>query len=100
MVAWRSILVAIVVFLLGVSFAVPLEDVLETSYDETDPMPCESTPATFIAVSTSVVRVPTSTPLRWRSCPETLARIYRDCRTDSPPSASNLLVIVHHALRC
>jgi hypothetical protein len=50
MIAFRSTLVLIVVLVLGVSFAIPAEDVSETAYDESESLPCESTPVAWIAV--------------------------------------------------
>jgi len=40
----RCILVVLVAVILGLSFAVPLEDNPETTYDETETLPYESTP--------------------------------------------------------
>jgi hypothetical protein len=46
----RSVLVLFVVLVLGVSFAVPAEDIPDTAYDKSESLPCESTPVVSIAL--------------------------------------------------
>jgi hypothetical protein len=53
-------LVLLVSFTLGVSFAVlPAEDVLDAVYDESEPLPCESIQVFSVAMSGSLAQAPT-----------------------------------------
>jgi hypothetical protein len=47
----RSILVLLVAFLFGLSFAVPAEDVPDTPYDESEVLPYESAPLIVIDIA-------------------------------------------------
>jgi len=55
----RPPLVLFVLLFLGLSLAVPAEDLMETAYDESEAQPCESTPLipNVIAQATATPRV-------------------------------------------
>jgi len=57
-----SILVLCVLLGFGVSLAVQVEDVQETAYDESESLPCESTPVVFIAAPKAVRDAPAMRP--------------------------------------
>jgi hypothetical protein len=57
-----SILVLFVLLAFGLSLAVPAEDVPETVYDESETLPCESTPPFSIVVPLVAART-TQAPL-------------------------------------
>jgi hypothetical protein len=103
MIRLRSMLVLFVVLVLSVSFAVPAEDAPETAYDESESLPCESTPLVSMAVpeisaTAPTVRLPAS---RWRlESPRRPGATERDNRKDRVYPSSDSLTILDHLLRC
>ena len=99
MIVLRSALVFFAAFALSVSFAVPVEDVPDTSYDESEVLPYESTPRPFVMQQRESVLPPRlDFPLQFHREPkgEMLAvgsrrKAYR--LGDSFP-------ILNHSLRC
>jgi len=99
---WRSVLVLSLVLVLGLSFAVPAEDIPETAYDESETLPYESAPL-FSLVQESV-RAPESVltrafPLAFRPTArgdKTLAE-----QSGRKPHAIRVSVtILNHSFRC
>jgi len=87
----RCILVVLVAVILGLSFAVPLEDNPETTYDETETLPYESTP--LFSSDALVVARPLQSPPSYAS---PLGPGYRTSRDQGRPKCRELAV---HAAR-
>jgi hypothetical protein len=99
----RSVLVLLAVVGLSLSFAIPANDVPETAYDESEPLPYVSTSLFSIPVPNAVVPAPAGRPLVAVFCPGSLRRLGSqrlDHRTDSPYPTSDSLTILNHTLRC
>ena len=54
----RSIFVVLAVLIMGVSFAVPAEDMLETAWDESESLPCENAPVFSVSVPEAIACAP------------------------------------------
>jgi hypothetical protein len=99
----RSALVLLVALVLSVSFAVPAEDVPETAYDESESLPCESTPVVSVATPETVEEAPAV-----RAGPSQLLRtslkrleVRRfDRWAELPCTVSPSLIILEHSFRC
>jgi hypothetical protein len=99
----RSALVLLVALVLSVSFAVPAEDVPETAYDESESLPCESTPVVSIAAPETVGEAPAV-----RAGPSQLLRtslksleVRRSDRwAELLCTVSHSLIILDHSFRC
>jgi hypothetical protein len=99
----RSVLVLLVALVLSVSFAVPAEDVPETAYDESESLPCESTPAVSIAAPKTVGEAPAV-----RAGPSQLLRTSlkrlevrrSDRRAELSCTVSRSLIILDRPFRC
>ena len=99
----RSVFVLFVALGVSVSFAMPAEDAPETAYDESESLPCESTPVVSVAMPNTIrealaVRVGTSQVLR-----TSLRRLEvrrSDRRAELACTVSHSLVILDHSVRC
>jgi hypothetical protein len=98
----RSVLVLLVALVLSVSFAVPAEDVPETAYDESESLPCESTPVVSVAAHKTVGEAPVL-----RACASQLPRaslrsleVRSDRWAELPCIVSPSLIILDHSFRC
>jgi hypothetical protein len=99
----RSVLVLLVALVLSVSFAVPAEDVPETAYDESESLPCESTPVVSIAASETVEEAPAVRADASQLLRTSLRRVAVRCSdrwAELPCTVSPLLVILDHSFRC
>ena len=99
----HSVLVLLVALVLSVSFAVPAEDAPETAYDESESLPCESTPVVSIAapentVKTSTVR-PSASRLRFGSLTSSDTQKLAP-RIGCAYPTSDSVAILEHSLRC
>jgi hypothetical protein len=99
----RVVWVLLVALVLGLSFAVPAEDVPDTAYDESEALPYESIP-----VFSSAVRQVTAWTLRCGaqfSFPFYLGSLTRGYKVRaeqsewSAPAISGSLIILDHCLR-
>ncbi len=98
----RPALVLFVSLVLSVSFAVPAEDVLETSYYESESPPFEGTPLFSVAVTKTVAQAPhmrTRAPMFCLSSHEFGTRPLGQ-GTGSFHSICDSLTILDHSLRC
>ena len=94
-------LLVLVVLVFGLSLAVQAEDVPQTPYDETEELPCESTPQ----VSVELLLESARTLQESDSSVESSPRIGPDETQVEPaehtaPSNSNSLAILNHCFRC
>lgn len=100
----RSILVVFVALILSVCFALPAEDVPETVYDESESLPCESTPAVSILAAEISVEVPTAVPGACRMLLVASQEERKAWQLDGEKSrvyaSSDSLTILDHLLRC
>ena len=81
----RSALLLFVLLFLGLSWAVPAEDVAETAYDESESLPYESTPLisnVMPQAAASATQAAPSAPRRQRTTPFPGAAM-RNSRTDA-----------------
>jgi hypothetical protein len=102
MLVLRSAVVIIVALALSMSFAVPAENVPETAYDESEPLPYEMTSLFSIRQQESA-RVPhlalrLEFPLQFHSRARRKMFAERLERTPRPTGGS--VVILDHSLRC
>jgi hypothetical protein len=98
-----SALVLFVAVVLGLSFAVPAEDVPETSYDESESLPLESTPVVSVAEPEAVAEAPAVRPrtsqLRLSSLRRPGAQKLDHARDWAYPICDSLTTL-DHPLRC
>jgi hypothetical protein len=103
MIQFRSMLLVFVALVLSVSFAVPAEDVPETAYDESESLPCESTPVVSAAVPETVPEAPCLRPraswLRLDSLRRPGAPHLENRKSWADPISASL-IILDHSLRC
>ena len=98
-----SILVLFVLLAFGLSLAVPAEDVPETAYDESESLPCESTPVVSIAAPEPVAEAPTvcaRASLLHRGSLGGVGTHPIDHGIGSPGLNSGSLTIHNHSFRC
>lgn len=99
----RSVLLLLVALVLSVCFAVPAEDVPETAYDESESLPCESTPVVSIAVPETVAQAPAVWPRASRFRLGSLRGSggqSLDHETGWAYLIADSLTILDHSLRC
>jgi hypothetical protein len=99
----RSVLVLLVALVLSVSFAVAAEDVPETAYDESESLPCESTPVVSIAALETVGEAPAVRAGPSQLLRTSLGRLEvrrSDRRTGLPCTVSHSRIILDHSFRC
>ena len=99
----RSVLVVLAAFVLSLSFAVPAGDVAETSYDESESLPWESTPVVSIAAPKTVEEAPAvraGVPQLLRTSQKRLSVRRSDRWAESPCTVSHSLIILNHSFRC
>ena len=97
----RCALVLLAAFSLSLSFAVPVEDVLETDYDESEPVPYESTPLFSTALPQAARALQFSPTLPFDLGPtfsHDAVRARWELAAHHPISGS--LIILVHSLRC
>jgi hypothetical protein len=95
----RSILILFAFLALGLSLGFPAEDVLDALYDESEALPCESTPA----VPETVAQAPTVRPCASRFRLGFLRRPgtqHLDQMTGWAHPISDSLTILDHSFRC
>jgi len=92
-------LVLLAVFALSLSFAVPVEDVSDTAYDESEMLPYERTPRFSVMQPQQSVSAPTSDlPLQFQREPNRGMLVDRaQC---GARRLGDSLPIVNHSLRC
>jgi hypothetical protein len=98
-----SVLVLFVFLAFSASQAVPAEDVPETAYDESESLPCESTPMISIVVPETVAEAPAVRPRASRLRLGSLRRPgaqHLDHGTGWDRLVSDSLTILDHSLRC
>jgi photosystem II stability/assembly factor-like uncharacterized protein len=103
MTKWRHVLVLLITAVLSLSIAVPVEDVPETAYDESESLPYASTSVFSVAVTKAVEQAPvvrTRVSLLGCGCLRRLGTQRLDHRTGSPYPISHSLSILDHSLRC
>jgi len=94
----RSALVLLAAFALSLSFAVPIEDVPETSYNESEALPYEGTPPFSIMQQESALasRLESSPQLQREAKREMLAE---PSECEAHPICDSV-IILDHSLRC
>jgi hypothetical protein len=102
MAVLRTAFVLLAAFFLTLSFAVPAEDLPETTYDESEPLPYEMTPplsGDLVQVPAPILQVVTILPGDLFSAARyALGRA--DCRELAAHPISDSLIILDHSLRC
>lgn len=93
----RSILVFLVALFFGLSLAVPAEDVPETPYDESEVLPCESTPVFTTAVRTALLK---TEPAPEKHCCIQKFNLAHRLTTESVDWIAVSLIILDHSRRC
>ncbi len=99
---FRSTLVLFSILVMGLSLAVPADDLPETAYDDSESQPYEMTPL----LSAQVVQEPVSALQVVSSAPSVLFPTPRHalnlagCRELAAHHASDSLIILDHSLRC
>lgn len=99
----HSVLVLFIALVVSLSFAVPVEDVPETPYDESESLPYESAPVVCIAAPEAIAQSP-AVPLRAPRFrlgslePLGARQIVRD--TGWANFISHSLIILDHSFRC
>jgi hypothetical protein len=99
----RSVVVLLVALVLSVSFAVPAEDVPETAYDESESLPCESTPVVSIAAPKAVGEAPAVRAGASQFLRTSLRRLEvrrSDRQAGLSCTVSHSLIILDHSFRC
>lgn len=99
----RSVLVLLVALILSVSFAVPAEDVPETAYDDSESLPCESTPVVSIAAPKAVGEAPAvraGTSQLLRTSLKRLEVRRSECWAGLPCTVSHFLIVLDRSFRC
>jgi len=97
------VLVLLVGLVLSVSFAAPAEDVPETAYDESESLPCESTPVISIAAPKAVGEAPAvraGVSQLFRTSLKKLEVRRSDRWAELPCTISHSLIILDHSFRC
>jgi len=94
-----SAFVLLAALVLGLSFAVPVEDAPDTSYDESEALPYEGTPRFSVMQQQESVFAPRlDFPLQFHREPKGEMPIERSQRKAHPIFDS--VTILHHSLRC
>ena len=95
--------VLVVVVIMGLSFAVPAEDISETLYDESEPLPYESSAVLSITLPVSVAQASTTPSRAFLLCAASL----RGPGSQHPAQGTgpdyftcNSLIILDRSLRC
>jgi hypothetical protein len=99
----RFALVLLLFLVLGVSLSVPAEDVPETSYDESETLPCEGTPVFSIEAPEAVAGMPVVPECVSSLGLDTVARrceSYWKHRTCGTRANVDPLTILNISLRC
>jgi hypothetical protein len=99
---FRCVLVLLVAVVFGVTPLFPAEDLPETPYDESEPLPYEGTPL----LSGDIVQEPAPVPHVVPIVPSDLfpapkhASSWAGCRDLAAHHRPNSLIILDHTLRC
>src|SRR5271157_6413841 len=97
----RFVIVFVMLLSMGVTLGLPAEDVLDAVYDESEALPCETTPLFSIVAPQSSVRIPKG-ELRRDSLQhfESLRKSCRLCRETSArsPSVPDSLAVINQPL--
>jgi hypothetical protein len=99
----RSALVVLLLLSFGVSLPVSTEDVPETPYDESETLPCESTPVFSIAMLEPFAETPASqcrVPVFRLVAPKRLGSRHPGHWADLSRSSFISITNLAHALRC
>jgi len=95
-------LVLLVTFTLGLSFAVPAEDLPETPYDESESLPYEMTPSLsggLVEESAPTLQIVSIGPTDLLSTPgHALSQASR--KDLAPYQIADSLILIHHSFRC
>jgi len=99
----RSVLVLFLVLVFGLSFTVPAEDIPETPYDESETLPCESTPVFSRVVQDSAQALHSVLTLAFPLHFNPTARrneIFAEQSAWAPHPTCDSVTILDHTLRC
>jgi len=97
----RSVLILLVALLLGVSFAVPMEDDPQTPYDESESLPYEGGAAVSIAEPEAAAPGVQARPIRFRRrCLRRPGAQRLEHRTGWAYPICDSLITLDHTLRC
>jgi len=97
----HSIVAVLAALVLSVSFAVPAEDVLETSYDESEALPYESTPVfSSMQESARLPRLAQKLELPQQFHAGASCRVLAGRSEHTPHSVYDSATILDHSLRC
>ena len=94
----RTALVLLAAFALSLSFAVPVEDVPETSYDESEALPYESTPPFSIMEQESVLAPRLEFPPQLQR--EAKRKMLAEPSERETHPIGDSVIILGHSLRC
>lgn len=93
----RSALVLLAAFALSLSFAVPVEDVPETSYDESEALPYESTPPFSLMQQESTLAPRLEFPRQFHEAKREM--LAESSEREAHPICDSV-IILDHSLRC
>jgi len=97
----RCSLAVLAALVLCLSFAIPADDVLETSYDESETLPYESTPVfSSMQESARLPRLEQKLELLLQFHTGARSRILAGRSEHTPHSVRHSATIIDHSLRC